>query len=192
MDQLDSYPPFATAADFATILKTNLSAEDTATVETLLAASSKKIRQACGWQVWPSVEDTLTRDGNGSGELLLPVNYVTAVDAVSDDGVELTAGDDYDWSEYGILTRTGRSVWTRKRRGVVIGLTHGYADSPQDLMVLSVAVASRQFDSPRGRIREQAGQVSVTYSQTSPSVSGGVVLLKVDIEQLSGYRAARR
>jgi hypothetical protein len=49
-------------------------------------------------------------------------------------------------------------------------------------------VAARPFDSPRGRIRETAGTVGVTYPQTGPAISGGIALTRFEQANLMPYR----
>lgn len=192
MDELSTYDPFATAEDFATFLRRDLSGFDTASAEDALAASSSEIRDYCEWQIWPRlVDDVLTVDGRGGFELVLPVPHVTDVASVVEDGATLVEGDDYEWSYEGILERRG-TWWIIKRRAIVITLSHGYSVAPPTLKNMSMSVAARSFASPAGEIREQAGAVAVTHSQTAPGVSGGIVLLDGDRRRLGRYRGGYR
>lgn len=199
MDELSTYPPFATAEDFATFAKRNLDEFDTASVESYLAEAAELIREECEWQVWPQLEDDeMTLDGSGTAELVLPVHRLAGVTSVVECGTELTVdGDDasFDWSRDGILTKRGYGLWTRQRRGVVLVLTHGWVNSPNSLKNLSCAMAGRQFASPLGETRQQAGVVSVSYSSTGPaggSSAGGVVLTAADKAKLKPFIGGHR
>lgn len=190
--------PLATAVDFATYLRRALSAADTATAEQLLPSASREVRKFCGWHVWPSREETLTIDGRGLRTLFLPSAHVTAIGSVTESGVELVADTDYEWSADGMLRRLGGGYWPSSFRSIVVELTHGYANDPDaptgssgapaDLRDLVCGVTARPFDSPRGRIRETAGTVGVTYPQTGPAISGGIALTRFERENLLTYR----
>jgi hypothetical protein len=120
----------------------------------------------------------------------LPVTKVAEVVRIVECGTEL-ASTDYSWSALGWLRRKGQ-CWTREDRGLAITLTHGYANQPFELVELTCSIAARQFASPLGAIREQAGSVAVTYSQSAPSVSGGVTLTPREINSLVFYRGGDR
>jgi hypothetical protein len=191
MDELTTYDPFATAEDFATFARRNLSAPDTATVEDLLKGASNAIRRHCEWQIWPQVAgDELTLDGDGGSSQLLPVTKVIEVIRVVECGIELSSTD-YSWSALGWLRRKG-GCWTREDRGLVITLTHGYADKPFELVELACSVAARQFASPLGATYELAGSVAVNHSQTGPTMAGGVTLTNREIDALTFYRGGDR
>jgi hypothetical protein len=197
VDELSSYEPFATAQEFADDMRIGLSANDAFTVEQRLAEASNAVRQECGWQIFPQItDDTFELDGPGGSNLLLPVNYVTAVGGVNELGTDLTDGTDYEWSRHGVIVRgAGRPYlsWTRRPRGITVsGVTHGYVVAPQAIKGLVIGMVGRTFDAPSGRIREQAGLVAVTYAQTSPSVAGQMIITQFEKGLLNGYRAASR
>lgn len=193
MDELSTYESFATGEDFATAIQRDLNDAQTATAELLLDGASAEIRKICEWQVWPQlVDDVLTVNGTGATELVLPVSRVAAVTLVVENGVTLTEGVDYEWSEDGILTRCNWGRWTLRRRGIVLTVTHGFATRPNDLILLTCNVAGRSFVSPTGDTREQAGAVSVNHATTETGVSGGIVLTDADRRRLKGYRGGYR
>lgn len=197
MDELSTYDPFATAEDFATFFKRDLSALDTATVNQNLEMASYIIRQECGWQIWPQItDDQFELDGPGARNLLLPVNYVTAVGGITELDTDLVDGTDFEWSRHGIITRGAGALylsWTNRRRGITVsGVTHGYVNVPGSLKNLAMGMVGRTFDSPSGRIREQAGLVAVTYPQTGPSLSGQLGITAFERALLSGFKAASR
>lgn len=197
MSELYAGDPLATAVDFASYLKRDLSANDTATAEQLLAAASREVRKFCRWHVWPSRADELTLDGPGTRTLFLPSAHVTALAALTESTVELVAGTDYEWSADGMVRRLGGAWWPTGFRSIAVELTHGFPDDPDaptgssgapaDLRDLVCGVAARAFDSPRGRIRESAGAVAVTYPQTGPAISGGIALTRFERENLRVY-----
>lgn len=198
MGDLFEVEPLASPVDFATYLRRSLSAADTATALDRLSAASREIRKYCRWHLWPLRVDELTLDGNGARELLLPTVRVSEIATVTESGVELVDGTDFEWSADGLLRRLAGLSWPRAYRSIVVELTHGYDDDPDapaessgappDLRDMACGVAARGFDSPAGRIREVAGAVGVTYPQTSPSVAGGVVLVRGERHQLDQYR----
>lgn len=192
MDELTTYPPLATAEDFATFAKRNLSAADTATVETLIKGASNSIRRYCEWQIWPQVAgDELTLDGDGGSIQMLPVPRVAEVVKVIECGIELVADTDYTWSANGWLRRKG-GCWTRQDRGMVVTLSHGYATEPDELVDLVCSMVARQYASPLGAIHEQAGSVSISYSIGLPTVVGGLALTDREKGMLVAYRGGDR
>lgn len=203
MDELGTYPSFATPGDFATWARRPLSDVDTATAQLLLDAVAAEIRKACEWQVWPALSgDTLTLDGLGGFQRVLPVSRVTAITSVVDNGITLVEGTDYDWSTKGILDRLGNRWWSKKRRGLVLVLDHGYAGNPanagpntapNDLILLNCAIAGREFGPALGGIaRESAGAVQVQHQKTADGVAPTVELTAGDKARLKGYRGGYR
>lgn len=102
----------------------------TGDAEAILAASAD-VRSFCGWHIAPSFEETITVDGSGRFSLLIPSLLVQSVASVVEDGV-LIPDTDYDWSAAGIIERRS-GVWTNRRRGVVVTLTHGYDTCPLEV-----------------------------------------------------------
>ena len=100
-------------------------------------AACAVVRRYCGWHIAPSVTETLTLDGPGGTLLRLPSAYVTAVTSVANDG---TAIDDPEWSAHGMVRA---HCWTEKFRGVVVELTHGYRECPDDLLDVLVHMAAQ-------------------------------------------------
>lgn len=192
MDELSTYDPFATPAAFGVYIGRTI-AEDDARALALLAASSLAIRNACEWQVWPLLtDDVMTLDGRGGTQRVLPCSRVVDVASVVENGVTLVEGTDFDWSSDGILDRLGGAWWTRKRRGIVAMVSHGYATLPADLNLLAMQVAGRGWDSPLPRAREQAGQVSVQYAISQDGTMVGVELTEPDKLRLKAYRGGYR
>lgn len=109
-------------------------------------AAVSAIRHACGWHIAPSVTETLTVEGDGSGLLLLPTLHLTGVSAVSNDGealADLTDKDAFQWSRRGVLRWNRR--WSAKYDGVSVTITHGYDDFPPELLAVARAMAGLGF-----------------------------------------------
>lgn len=190
MDELSTYDPFATAAEYAAYARRSLSAEDTATADQNLAAASAEIRRHCEWQIWPQlVDDTLILDTIGGRLLVLPVSHVVAIASIHDDGMllEETA---YEWSRNGVIER---GCWSRKRRAAEVVLTHGFATRPNDLKLLACQLAGRAESAGRGPVNsERAGNVQVSYAIPQTAVMPAVELTAADQRRLSGYLGGYR
>lgn len=140
-------------------------------------AASRTIRDYCRWHIAPEISETLTLDGNGSSLLRLPSAYVVDVASVSNDGV-LVATDGYEWSRFGMLRAVGRP-WSRRFRGVVVELTHGYETCPEDVLEVAIqlARANAVLTSQSGSMLALAtGMTSGPHSfQISQAAQAGVV-----------------
>jgi hypothetical protein len=140
---------------------TDLTAYQSSDADAILRQAQGAIRRYCGWHIAPEVTETVTLDANGTRVLALPSGYVTDVDTITNEDVTLTS-EDFDWSESGYIHhRTG--WWTNRPRQVVVTFTHGYAETPDELVGVAVSLAARRASSPAGVRREQAGQVSMEY-----------------------------
>jgi hypothetical protein len=115
--------------------------------DSLVASDDDRLDQAealvrgfCGWHIAPSRTETVTLRGRGRSTLFLPSLHVTAVSAITDDGVTVLASD-YEVSESGVLTHlTGRWGYNTD---VVVTFTHGYADAPLEVAGIVQALAVR-------------------------------------------------
>jgi hypothetical protein len=118
-------------------------------------AAQALVAAYCGWHIAPSKAETITLDGPGSATLLLPTLYVTQLTSVTSDGITVDP-EDYDWSEAGIVElRCG--VFSSRFRGVTVGLTHGYANMPADVLAVIAQLDAGGF----GPQVAQVGQVRV-------------------------------
>lgn len=200
---IDERTPFATPTDFATYARRSLSAQDTATVQQLLASASKRIRDYCGWHLWPEHVDEVVRvEGSGSALLVLPTLHLAAVTLVVEDpdGTDPVTLDatSYRASAAGMLRLINGGRWGGEFMPYDVTITHGYPDNPappvdgsaapEDLRDLACQVVGRAFVSPTGAIREQSGTVAITYSQTGPAAAGGIVLMRSEKDALDHYR----
>lgn len=155
-----------------------------------LDAAHAAVRRFCGWHVAPVITEELTIDGNGSRSILLPSNRVTAIESVVEDGVTLPATA-FDWSESGALEKVGGS-WSRRKRSLVVTLTHGFDDASDVAGIIS-GIAARSMAAKDGALSQRAGSMAVTRgSQGSGRGSSGgaavsLPLLETEKQQLSPY-----
>lgn len=98
-----------------------------------LRAATRRFRGQVRHPVTEVVDDVITLDGNGRESILLPVWPTTAVTLVVLDGVTLTEGTDYSWSEDGILRRLC-GHWPNRLRCLVVTYTHGWLVVPDDVV----------------------------------------------------------
>jgi hypothetical protein len=218
VDELSTYEPFATAADFAAYARMPLNEFDTASAELYLAAASLVIRNACGWQVWPQlVDDELLVDGHGGRHLMLPASRVADVSSVTlhwqnADDTELDPSA-YRWTRAGCITLYPTSAasfwgpgalvwddwtsvgysWPFRQKAATVIATHGFVNNPLDLKLLTCALAGRAFAGPLPLGRQQAGQVSVSGpKERSDGTLPGIDLTQNDMRRLTGYMGGYR
>lgn len=125
-----------------------------------LAAASTRIRNRCGWHVFPRLATTEYRvRGRAGHHIWLPTTYLVTVDMMNVGGA-LVPLDDVEWFEDG---RVDYFDW----RGLAkITFTHGYEEPPADLIALTLELALGDLLS-RGVIREQTLASSVTWARAS-------------------------
>jgi hypothetical protein len=199
---IDERTPFATATDFATYARRALSAQDTATVQQHIAGVSRRIRNYCGWHLWPKhTDETVRVEGTGSRLLVLPTLQLDVVSAIVEDpdgeATTLDVGA-FRAGRAGMVRRLDGGLWAGEFQTYDVTMTHGYDDNPdppadgsaapEDLVELVCQIIGRAFVSPTGAIREQSGTVSITYSQTGPAQAGGIALLRSETDALGHYR----
>lgn len=149
-------------------------------------AAEALVTAYCGWHIAPSINAVLTLDGPDGHALLLPSLHVTEITSVTNDGTVLDA-DAYDWSEAGIVEmRCGR--FSRRRRGVVVTLTHGYDDMPAEVEAVIDRIASRS--AADAGVVAQVGQVR--YATTASGVGVGGSLTDFDRAVLARYKLPPR
>lgn len=149
---------------------------------TLVRQAQGTVRRYCGWHIAPEVTETLTLNGSGSRSLWLPSLYVTDIGSITDCGTTVDA-DDYDWSANGyVQRRTG--CWTFRARQIVVDLTHGYEEIPDELIGVAVSLAARRASSPAGYKRETTGPFSVEH--------GGREFLQDELDVLNTFKLPPR
>ncbi|MGV3564158.1 MAG: hypothetical protein ACO1ON_12850 [Nocardioides sp.] len=133
------------------------------------------------------IEETITLDGPGGDLLALPTLRVEDITAVSVRGAALDVGD-LEWSDKGMIRHRR---WPHRFRSVEVTFRHGF-EHADDLKQVVQQVVANAIASPMGATREQAGQVSISWSTTAPGVSGGLSLLERDMAVLDLYRLPGR
>lgn len=155
-------------------------------LDAALKAATTRIRNFCGWHIATEQQDTLVLDGQGAAVIYLPTMRVVSIDEMTIDGTEVVfESDSLQWSEGG---RLWRPSWSVNYRGEQLKYTHGFAAVPDDLVDLTLLIASRDIGSPLGAVREQTLSSSVTWSQTGFNQAGGTNLLESEKDALQAYK----
>lgn len=131
-------------------------------------AACASIRGECRWHIAPSLTETVTLDGDGSGVAFLPSLLVTAVQSITVDGIALTEVDQL-WSAAGIIT----GVYSTRMRGIVVTFTHGYAECPAELLTIAYGMAAAGA-TQRLAAQERSGAEQVTWSQAALAGATGI------------------
>lgn len=178
--------------DFAGYLKRDLSEADAYTAQMLLDGAAGAVTEYCGWHIAPALSETVVVDGTGTLIQTLPTLNLLTLEAVTENGVSLDPAR-VDWSANGVLEKRSGGCWTRRRRGVTAGITHGYEFAPSWVATLIFAVAGRAFVSPLGIAAEAAGGESIEYlaprtSTLSSAPPGTVALLPFEKKMLDRIR----
>lgn len=152
------------------------------------AAVSAAIRDYCRWHVAPSLTCELQTQVDHR-IVMLPAKLVSDVD-------EIQVGDDvvsdYDWKRSGAV-RLGHCPAARGRwQAYRIRYEAGVESTLTSLGQIASQIALNNLIAAPGIRSESVGQVSVSYSQMTEGVSGGVQLLARDREMLDPYRLKTR
>lgn len=112
-----------------------------------LKAAHGAVRRFCGWHVAPVIEETITLDGSGGRDALLPSLRVVQLVSVLNDGADVTAS--VDTSKAGIL-RLPSGKWTDRLGRITVSLRHGYdLDEVPEVAAIIAGVAKRGPNSGR-------------------------------------------
>ncbi|HEY9310242.1 MAG TPA: hypothetical protein VIP82_20760 [Microbacterium sp.] len=150
-----------------------------------LAAAHGSVRRHCGWHVAPLIEETLTLDGSGGRDILLPSLRVVEVLSVTNDGVDVTT--QVDTSRAGML-RLPSGCWTDRFGRVTVQLRHGYdLDEVPEVAAIIAGVAKRG---------PNAGRVDASEAVNGSSRGGAldrgapiaIPLLQPEKDALEPYR----
>lgn len=160
---------FATRAELASHLQ--VADVDNGTADLALAAASAEIRAECGWSI---TQETVTAEAHPGGGpvIFLPTLWLTAVSAVVENGVTLTAAD-FTFTRSGALWRARSSVrggrWYDTGVPVLVTYTHGLpAGSTHPWLALAKAECLRRaglvYLNPQRLRSETVGGVSQTWA----------------------------
>jgi hypothetical protein len=143
-----------------------------------LDAATTKIRTFCGWHIARTRADTITINLADTQTLYLPTALMTALDSLTIDGIDIDIETDAaQWATDG---RLWRPSWSQNYRGVVVGIHHGYAEVPADILDATLALAVGRMVSPLGATREQTLTSSVSWGTTT-----------LDDLDVAGYKIGR-
>lgn len=185
--------------DFAAYLRRNLDEFDAYTARMLIDGASELVTEYCGWHISPVISETVVVDGTGTAVQTLPTLNLLSLDSVAENGALLNEAF-IDWSTNGLMEKRGAGLWTRRRRGVVAGITHGYAKTPSWVLTLICAAAGRVMPGAGGGngvvAQESSGGESITYAVPRPAAAnvaplGAVVLLEVEKRMLDRIAVPR-
>lgn len=177
----------ATTSDLNAFLQ---HAVDSTTAALLLECATAVVQEAAGGQrIVQVVGDVLTVMGTTDSWLPLPQLPVTAVTAVSLDGVALTVNTDYQvfgnrlfrtygwqnrwglgWYQYGPPSQVDQGYIGPQPSTVIVTYTHGYATGRQELQLARNAVlglAAGAASNPSGATQERIDDYSATYEAMS-------------------------
>ena len=102
---------------------------DDAETQRQLDAALAAARTYCGWHVTPVLTNSqITVDGPGGRVLALPTVKITALSAITEDGVTLDLAD-VQWSERGLIAKNDGAFWSRNYRSITVTFSHGYAEA---------------------------------------------------------------
>jgi len=194
-------PNFATTADMELVLQQAIPADKEDAAEFALLTASMAVRNYCR-QLIHLVADDVVRLWAPHGRLLfLPELPVVSVASVTENDVALTANDDYVLQDYAVLyKRTGfKRLWNNP---VVVQYTHGYADIPDDIRVVTARAASRLYQAGLraaesagvpGLVSKSLGDFSVTYGgenavEGTTGVTAARTLLLSEKDLLNRFR----
>lgn len=160
---------FATLADFEARTGVTVDLGEVSQVEALLDDATAIIRKRTGQHITQATS-TVTLQPFRSRRLQLPELPVTAVTSVTQDGVVLVGGADYDWYETGVVVRLG---WLWALEPVTVEYTHGFATIPEDVKAECVRVAQQLAVTPPGVRQERFDDYTVTFEPYALNLSYG-------------------
>jgi hypothetical protein len=164
--------------------------EDTARAQDMLDGASGVIDAEIGLGPDGLIQrlDSVVLDGSGTRKLLLPrwpVSGVTSVTVTDASGVETALvegeGEDYTWSQTGILTRLS-AVWPCGDRNVAVVYTAGQQPVSADVARICKRLAAAGWHNPAGADTEDIADHRVKWN------TPGMELTTAERRILSRYK----
>lgn len=205
-----------TVADLEAFTQTDITNQTDPTILLYIGAAQSSIETFCDRKFDRSVGQVDTLDGQGDRTIRLDRYPIETMTSIVEDGVTLTAGEDFVFYENGRLTRLAGSTevegyWSTRRQSVVVTFTGGFEDGqafgvPDDLRKVCATVAARSFlaglgnaDGPSGGVSGPVsgltleGVGSVKYATSASGMEGqsagdAPALLGSEKNALSRYR----
>lgn len=192
---------FAAVEDIENFLQIEISdADKIAAAEWHLSEASAAVRNYTKQFLELVTGETITRDCRGGWRFYLPELPVIEVLEVVEDGITLTADEDYKLGDHGILHRIGR-IWKRGIQILEFTYTHGFATIPDDIIGVTTRAAARGYQAGLkaaseagvpGVASKSLGDYSVSYvtdsSEGLMGASAARMLLLSEKDILDHYR----
>jgi hypothetical protein len=147
-------------------------------------AAVSAIRGYCNWHIAPSVSEEVTVDGPGGYLLALPTLYLTDVSSVMNGGAELL---NPTWSRKGTM-RSPQYCWSSELSGVVVNITHGYDEFPDDVL----AVARSMARAGSGSVATQMTSGPHSLQLSPAGMAGSFALSDLHKQVLDRYRVRNK
>jgi len=176
-----AYPALASTDDFEMVTG---AMPDEFRVSRLLEMASAAVRRYTGQVISTVAGDVALVPAFGAFAVVLPQRPVTAVSAVTIDGVTQLPAD-YNWTRSGALT-TDLNTWGNLP--LTVTYDHGYTEIPDDIVQVVCSVANRAVVNPSGIRSETVGGYSVVH--TIPAT--GMTLTRAEQQALESYRRPGR
>ncbi|MFD5188957.1 hypothetical protein ACFWMU_12580 [Streptomyces sp. NPDC058357] len=164
-------PPLATTAQLAAHMQVDETALPANAAQTLDMVSA--IVRAEARQHFTRGTSTVTLYPADDGTVRLPQRPVVSISAVQRDGEPIP---------YWRVSAEGFRV--RGCEPVSVTFTHGYAETPGDVLAVALTAAQRVLSNPNDLRQETVGAVSVTYAAETIGAS----LSQADRDLLARYR----
>lgn len=172
---------FATVDELADYLQVDFEPEDRVRAHRLLETASGIIQRAARQVFEQVLNDSVILTPTGTDLLMLPELPVTDVHSVTVQGTAMDAGQ-YLWTASGLLyASTLNAVWSKQ---TTVVYDHGFTIIPDDIVAITIALAGRAWQNPRGVLSEQIG----TYSARYPNDRSGLILLPDEKHLVMSYR----
>lgn len=136
-----------TAVDVETYTKGRLDRDDSETAR-MLKFALQAARRKCGWHVHLVADELVTLDGPGGRLLTLPTLRLVELTEITEDGAALTVAD-LEVSKRGMVRKPVGSCWTERFGGLVVKMTHGFADA-DDFNGAVLSLVDRASFAPAG------------------------------------------
>lgn len=177
--------PLATANELVTAAQRPSLTPDQA--QLALRRVSGAIRAWCGWPIsLEVVTSQIIRPGRPwRSWLFLPTLHLVSVEGVTEGGVALVDGTDFEWNERGRLLRNG--WWSDVLDSIVVSYTHGFADGEAERELardVCLAAAVRRVQNPQSHSSETTG----TESWLAGVETVGRVLTDAERQELGPIR----
>lgn len=172
---------FASVDELADYLQVDFEPEDRVRAHRLLETATGVIQRAARQTFEAVVADSVALLPTNTNLLLLPELPVTDVVSVTVQGSAMDSGA-YLWTVSGLLyALLPNACWTHE---ATVVYDHGFAVIPDDIVAITIAMAGRAWQNPRGVLSEQIG----TYSARYPNDRSGLILLPEEKELVGSYR----